>query len=99
MLLVDDEDAVREVLRNELADAGFEVIDVPGGTLALAAIEAGEHIDLLVSDLAMPGMDGLALIRAAQEKPSGSLRSCSPATLATRRRWRSAMRRAVPFIC
>jgi CheY-like chemotaxis protein len=36
--------------------------------LALAAIEAGEHVDLLVSDLSMPGMDGLTLIRAAQEK-------------------------------
>jgi CheY-like chemotaxis protein len=68
VLLVEDEDAIREILKAELADAGFEVIDAPSGALALAAIEAGEHVDLLVSDLSMPGMDGLTLIRAAQEK-------------------------------
>ncbi len=68
ILLVDDEDSVREILKGEFIDAGFEVVDAPGGELALAAIEAGEHVDLLVSDLSMPGMDGLALIRAAQQK-------------------------------
>jgi CheY-like chemotaxis protein len=70
ILLVDDEDAVREVLRNELVDAGFAVEDAPGARLALAAMETATF-DLLISDLSMPGLDGLALIRAAQTRQPG----------------------------
>jgi len=70
ILLVDDEDAVREVLRDELEDAGFEVEDAPGARLALAAMETASF-DLLVTDLSMPGLDGLSLIRAAQNRQPG----------------------------
>lgn len=68
ILLVDDEDTIREILRGELTDAGFDVVDASSGALALASIEAGENVDLLVSDLSMPNMDGLTLIRAVQAK-------------------------------
>jgi len=68
VLLVEDEDAVREVLKGELEHAGYQVAEASGGAMALAALDAGEQVDLLVSDLSMPEMDGLTLIRAAQEK-------------------------------
>jgi len=68
VLLVEDEDAVREVLKCELEDAGFQVAEASGGAMALAAIDAGEQVDVLVSDLSMPEMDGMTLIRAAQER-------------------------------
>ena len=65
ILLVDDEDAVREVLRGELVDAGFDVVDAYGARPALAAMETA-RFDLLITDLSMPGLDGVGLIRAAQ---------------------------------
>jgi CheY-like chemotaxis protein len=66
VLLVDDEDLVREVIAEQLADCGYNVVQAEGGALALKLMDAGEAVDVLVSDLSMPGMDGIALIRAAQ---------------------------------
>ncbi|MBL6457332.1 response regulator [Belnapia sp. T6] len=71
VLLVDDDAVVREVLATQLADAGHAVTERPDAGSALALIEAGERFDLLVTDLAMPGMDGLGLIRAAQGRWPG----------------------------
>ena len=68
VLVVDDEDLVREVLAVQLADRGYDVIQATGAGKALDLLDAGEPVDLLVSDLAMPGMDGIALIRAAQTR-------------------------------
>jgi PAS domain S-box-containing protein len=68
LLLVDDDEAVRQVLAAELADHGYAVIPVASGVAALALLDAGEPVDALVSDLSMPGMDGVALIRAVQER-------------------------------
>ena len=60
MLLVDDDAIVREVLTLSLEDAGYAVR--AGGQrrrgLGLSG-SAGERVDILVSDLTMPGMDGL----------------------------------------
>ena len=66
VLVVDDEDLVREMLVASLEEAGFVVLAAGNGAEALALLEAGEPVDALVSDLSMPGMGGLALIREAQ---------------------------------
>jgi PAS domain S-box-containing protein len=71
VLLVDDEDVVREVLVASLDDAGFAVLAAANGAEALALLDAGEPVDVLVSDLSMPGMGGLALIREAQVRRPG----------------------------
>jgi CheY-like chemotaxis protein len=71
VLLVDDEALVREVLAEHLEEAGFGVVAAASGTEALALLAAGEAVDALVTDLSMPGMDGLAVIRAAQERRPG----------------------------
>ena len=42
-----------------------------GGAEALALLDSGEAVDVLVTDLSMPGMDGLALIRAARQRQPG----------------------------
>ena len=68
LLLVDDDDPVRHVLAAELAGHGYTVIPVASGAAALALLDAGEPVDAIVSDLSMPGMDGVALIRAVQER-------------------------------
>jgi CheY-like chemotaxis protein len=78
VLLVDDDMIVRDVLRLSLEDAGYTVMSVESGPLALNLLDAGEPVDILVSDLTMPVMDGLQLIRQAQER-----RSSLPAVLLT----------------
>jgi len=56
VLLVDDDEAVRQVVRGGLELRGFEVLDADSGEAALAM--AGEHPEIAVIDYAMPGMDG-----------------------------------------
>jgi len=68
LLVVDDEPLVREILTEELAAAGYAVLAAPDSPTALALLDAGEAVDLLVSDLSMPGMDGVSLIREAQRR-------------------------------
>ncbi len=53
-----------ECLRHE----GWEVDDTEDAGRALARLDAGATCDLLVTDLAMPGMDGAALIQAARDR-------------------------------
>jgi signal transduction histidine kinase/ActR/RegA family two-component response regulator len=66
VLLVDDNDDVRSVTADFLADAGFAVEAVSAPDVALARLDRGQA-DILVSDLVMPGaMDGLALALAAR---------------------------------
>jgi PAS domain S-box-containing protein len=67
VLLVDDDPLVLELLAGQLDAAGFSVVVAASGAEALGLLAAGERIDVLVTDLAMPGMDGLALIREAQK--------------------------------
>jgi signal transduction histidine kinase len=71
ILLVDDDAAVRHVLAIELADGGYAVTPATSGTEALALLDDGETFAALVTDLSMPEIDGLTLIRAAQERRPG----------------------------
>ncbi|MBV1796509.1 ATP-binding protein [Siccirubricoccus sp. G192] len=71
VLLVDDEPVVREVLAAQLGEMGYEVAEGGDGAAALDLLDRGAPFDILVSDLAMPGMDGVALIRAAQGRRPG----------------------------
>jgi signal transduction histidine kinase len=65
ILLVDDEVMVRDTLAAGLEDAGYAVTVAATGTQALAVLQTREDLDVLVSDLSMPGMDGLAVIQEA----------------------------------
>ncbi|CAH2602799.1 Histidine kinase [Rhodovastum atsumiense] len=71
LLLVDDEAGVREVLAEQMREAGHAVLDAAEGATALALLEAGEAVDLLITDLSMPGMDGAELIRQARRRRPG----------------------------
>jgi signal transduction histidine kinase len=66
LLVVDDEVAQMQALRDTLGDHGYETTGCTSGEAALAALRA-EPFDLLLADLMMPGMDGIALLRAALE--------------------------------
>ena len=62
VLVVDDDDAVREVTANLLVDLGYHVIEAGSGGAALDLIER-HHISAVVLDFAMPGMNGADLAR------------------------------------
>ena len=68
VLLVEDEWIVREVLARELEDAGFTVLEAENGDTALAIVqETARRIDLLVTDIRMPGeVDGWRLAEEAR---------------------------------
>jgi len=71
LLMVDDDPLVREMLAEELRAAGLEVVAAPDAAAALALLDAGEAVDALLTDLAMPGPDGLALIGAVRRARPG----------------------------
>jgi CheY-like chemotaxis protein len=60
VLLVDDDDAVREVVREMLADEGYDVTAAAGGPEAIALART-RRFGLLVTDTVMPEMDGFEL--------------------------------------
>lgn len=65
VLVVDDEDAIRDLLSRSLALADYEVDAAPDGRSAVDRMRIIEY-DLLITDLRMPGVDGLGLIREAR---------------------------------
>jgi PAS domain S-box-containing protein len=71
LLLVDDDHLVRGTVGAELRDRGYDVVEAEGGRAALQLLDAGERVDLLVTDLSMPGMDGASLILEAQKRRPG----------------------------
>ncbi len=59
VLLVEDEESVRTILRRTLVEAGYDVLDAVDGLDALAILEtSGASVDVVLSDVAMPRMDG-----------------------------------------
>ena len=71
VLIVDDEELVREVIADELRDRGFRVIEADGGLAALEIIDTNDVISLMISDLAMPGMSGHMLIHETHRRRPG----------------------------
>ncbi|HWH22068.1 MAG TPA: response regulator [Allosphingosinicella sp.] len=70
ILLVDDDDSVREVAETMLDEIGYEVTAVAGGAAALQLLEA-RSFALLLTDVAMPGMTGVELAQRAREIAPG----------------------------
>ncbi len=69
VLLVDDDDEVREVTAGILEDVGYAVAAVADGAAALAVLDReGPRIGLVIADYAMPGMTGLELLTAVRRR-------------------------------
>ena len=67
VLVIDDEMGVRDVLRELLAVEGYTVVDAPDGRAALALLEA-TPVDLVLSDVSMPGMSGWEVAEACHAR-------------------------------
>jgi response regulator RpfG family c-di-GMP phosphodiesterase len=65
---VDDEDYIRSIVRERLEIAGFEVEEAPNGKEALARIAAGPPYNVMLTDIRMPVMDGISLLREATQR-------------------------------
>jgi two-component system cell cycle sensor histidine kinase/response regulator CckA len=65
VLVVEDEQAVRKVTRRFLENAGFEVLEADGGSEALAILDEEAQIDVMLTDVVMPGISGPELARRA----------------------------------
>jgi len=66
VLVADDEPNLRRVLHAQLSRDGYDVITVEDGQAALEAVEA-HHVDVVISDLRMPRVDGLTLLKSVVE--------------------------------
>ena len=68
ILVVDDESDIRELVALALSAAGYRILKARDGCEALAVLES-ERVDLIVADVAMPGMNGYQLYQRVAENP------------------------------
>lgn len=66
ILVVDDSSSFRNVVAIALKDAGYQVIQACDGKDALGKLD-GKKINLIISDVNMPVMDGLSFVKAAKQ--------------------------------
>jgi two-component system, cell cycle response regulator CpdR len=70
ILVADDDRAVAEFVRRALVHHGHDVTLVEDGLAALHALQTAEPFDLLLTDIVMPQMDGIALaLKVARDRP------------------------------
>lgn len=69
VMTVDDSATVRQVLQMTLEGAGYEVLQAVDGVDALNLLNT-ETVDMMVTDLNMPNMDGINLIREVRQNPA-----------------------------
>ncbi len=71
VLIVEDEDAVRMFSARALKAKGYTVLEAADGEQAIALLQDHDEVDVLITDMVMPGMDGATLARLVrQEYPS-----------------------------
>ena len=66
ILLVEDEAFLRELVMEGLQDAGFNVLEAGDGTTGVQALQSDRRIDVLLSDIKLPDIDGYQVAEAAR---------------------------------
>src|SRR5467141_2156846 len=68
ILVVDDEESIREIVSSMLTTAGYRCHQAGSGNEALALLESGEKFELMLSDLMMANLDGIGLLERPKER-------------------------------
>ena len=76
ILVVDDEDMIRSLLRLILVREGYEVMEAENGEDALSMVRE-EKPDLVLLDVMMPGMDGFTVCERLRQSPARDVPSCT----------------------
>ena len=71
MLIVDDDEDIRDFMELGLREAGYQVVSADNGSAALAVLDR-TPLDLILLDMRMPVMDGWAFARAYRKRPEHS---------------------------
>jgi CheY-like chemotaxis protein len=71
VLLVEDEAFLRELVTEGLQDAGFSVLEASDGTSGVQALQSDQRIDVLLSDIKLPDIDGYQVAEAARNLRPG----------------------------
>ena len=71
ILLVEDDEQVRHVVRNVLRRSGYRVLEASNGDAALILAREHDRLDLVLSDVVMPGTSGPETVRALRERAPG----------------------------
>jgi CheY-like chemotaxis protein len=71
ILIAEDEAMVRMVEAETLRDAGFEIREARDGASALEILKSDAKVDLLITDIKMPGMNGYQLVEAGTQLRPG----------------------------
>jgi two-component system chemotaxis response regulator CheY len=69
IMTVDDSASIRMMVSFTLGELGVEIIEAVNGNDALAKLEKSP-VDMLITDVNMPGLDGISLVRKVRENPS-----------------------------
>ena len=70
VLVVDDSVSMRQIVSFTLKGAGYQVVEAEDGKEALEKLNGGAKPNLIITDLNMPNIDGISLIKAVREMPA-----------------------------
>lgn len=70
VLVVDDSPTMRQMVAFTLTNAGYQVVEASNGKEAVGKVNGGAKPDLVVTDLNMPEMDGITLIKEIRKMPA-----------------------------
>ena len=68
ILVVNDEEPIREIVASMLTTAGYQCRTASDGLEALAVLDSGKEFDLLLTNLMMPNLDGIGLLARTKDK-------------------------------
>lgn len=70
VLTVDDSKTMRDMVSFTLKGAGHDVVEANDGQQALSVLLADSKVDLIITDVNMPNMDGITLVKRIRENPA-----------------------------
>jgi two-component system, cell cycle sensor histidine kinase and response regulator CckA len=98
VLVVDDETTVLRLIRIALEREGLRVLTAGNGVEALAVLAGAERVDLVVTDVVMPQMDGIALAGHVREMAAAPRLIFMSGFVNDRSRLNAALGRPAPFV-